>query len=44
MIVPWVNFNQIPSRHCDPLKNVCFVGGAYFPSMAYNEIFENLLL
>ena len=42
--VPWVNVYQIPSRNLDPIASMGFVCRAYVPSMAYNEIFENLLL
>ena len=40
MNVSLVNHYQISSRNFDPLKNMCFVDGAYIPYMAYsyNEI------
>ena len=40
MNVPWVNLNQTPSRNFDPWKDMSFVGRAYFPSIAYGEIFK----
>ena len=32
-----------PQRNFDPLQNMGFVGRTYFSSVAYNEIFKNLL-
>ena len=36
-------FCQIHSRNFDPVKNIGFVCGTYFPIITFNEIFENLL-
>ena len=41
--VSGVNLYQILSSNFDPMKNMDLADGAYFPYIAYNEIFKNPL-